>query len=525
MSSRLKYILGSLLVLVLGITITFYAWTFGLPSHIRHIPKNATKVFTVDPISIFDKVALDVIFDLNFYDLIIEILTKEGISTENKGPRELGFDLFQQYYFFNVDEIGNDNGYYGAVIPLGDVEMFSEYMIGRFQDQVEIDGPFKIVETTPKTALAWNDEVVLVIGGHKYANHLIKELFDLTLLESLAGQNEAFKDFQTTGFEVGAWMDFQIFYEQNYSRAGMLTHMGVTTKAFEKSYLTAATQFYDGEVDLDINLHYNELLASIMPDILKGKDNSELLKYMMFDDPSIVGRISLNNEKFNQLLKDNSSKMGMVIGSIIRKGVPDLLNGNISIAISEIGLRDVRKWDYLAEIYWKETIPDYEYIAGAEVDSFETLQKHMNSPFILNHGDHYEVRGLGKDIGDTMYIFLHDEKMFFTQSPRIRNRFIEVKDNPALQELDFDTEKAEFNIGIKELLNDYTEEAVEFFKIEHKDILQNNIDDLDIVVNGDEDDAYNANVKVNLKNKSKNSLYTLMNMYSSTIKFQKLFSE
>ena len=71
---------------------------------------------------------------MSFYDLIIDILTKEGISVNGEGPEELGFSLFKEYYFYNVDEVGRADGYYGAIIPLENVNRFSNYMINRFKD-------------------------------------------------------------------------------------------------------------------------------------------------------------------------------------------------------------------------------------------------------------------------------------------------------------------------------------------------------------------------------------------------------
>ena len=128
--------------------------------------------------------------------------------------------MLKEYYFYNVDEVGRDDGYYGAVIPLDDVVRFSNYMTGRFKEAVETDGEFKWVNTNKTTCIAWNetDEVLLLVGGHKYAKRLIKELFDLTTDESLAGKSPSFNQFQSSGFEMGAWLNFEVLYAQKKAK-------------------------------------------------------------------------------------------------------------------------------------------------------------------------------------------------------------------------------------------------------------------------------------------------------------------
>ena len=72
----LKYTGLSIFILALGIWLLPKFLGPRLPYHIRHIPINATKVFTINTSNVLKKVALESIFDMSFYDLIIDILTK-----------------------------------------------------------------------------------------------------------------------------------------------------------------------------------------------------------------------------------------------------------------------------------------------------------------------------------------------------------------------------------------------------------------------------------------------------------------
>lgn len=512
MKKSLKYIGLSALIIGLSIWIVPILLGPGLPNHIRHIPYNTTKVFTVNTSNIIKKVALESIFDMSFYDLIIDILTKEGISVNGEGPEELGFSLFKEYYFYNVDEVGRADGYYGAIIPLENVNRFSEYMINRFKDAVETDGVFKLVNTNKTTCIAWNGEVLLLIGGHKYAKRLIKELFDLTVDESLAGQNPSFETFQTSGFEMGAWIDLEILYEQNKSKMAILESIGIESKMFNNAFVSSAFNFDDGNLDMDINLYLNQAFNQALPDLFKSGDNQRLFKNMMMEDLPLFGRLSLNTQKANKLILEHRSKFGIMGGMIIGQGVPQMLGGDMAVTLNYVGMKKQKEYNWVNQLTTYKDVPDYGYLAAISIKDKKGVETLLNSPLIMKENGYYTIGGFSRKL----FVFLEEDMLYMTQSAQVRDVF-QTSDNKGLKNR-LNDEKFAIHVDIQQMLEKFEPEALQYFNIDQAVMISKEAETIDIQVNGMKNEAFNCEIELNLKNKKENSLYTILELYNESIK-------
>ena len=514
MKKALKYTGLSIFILALGIWLLPKFLGPGLPYHIRHIPINATKVFTINTSNVLKKVALESIFDMSFYDLIIDILTKEGISINGEGPQELGFSMLKEYYFYNVDDVGRDDGYYGAVIPLDDVVRFSNYMTGRFKEAVETDGEFKWVNTNKTTCIAWNetDEVLLLVGGHKYAKRLIKELFDLTTDESLAGKSPSFNQFQSSGFEMGAWLNFEVLYAQNKSKINALEQIGFESKLLENAFITSGFYFVDGTVNMEIDLHLNDSFLETLPGLFVENDNQALFENMMMQDLPLFGRFSLNTQKAISLLEKHRNKFGIMGGMIIGQGVPKMLGGDIAITLNYVGMKKQKKYNWQTQITSYVDVPDYGYLGCVSIKDIEGVTTLLNSPLIMKTDDYYTIGGFA----NKMFVFLKQDKLYLTQSEKIRDEFL-MKGNKG-SSLNFSDEKFAIHIDIQQMLSKFSQEALKYFNIDQAVMISKEAESIDLQLNGMDDQIYNCAIQLHLLNKSENSLYTILEMYNASIK-------
>ena len=509
MKKALNYVVG-LVIVAAGIGYFLFQPSSNLPSYIKYIPQEATKVVSFDSKNVFKKVALESIFDLSFYQLIKDILKKEGISNKDEGPEELGFSLFSSYYFYTVEKTDTTQNFHGSIIPLDNAKKFSDFMVEKYSRRlIELEN-FRFVQTTENSIVAWNDEIMMLVGGHKDPARVLIKLADLNNSNNLIGQNESFQDFHQEDFEVGTWFNVEVLYRQNSTKAAILGQLGVTPEKLRGSYLTSYLYFIDGAVDMELNFHFNEDMGKTLPGLFVSNNNQDLMKHMILDQIPLIGRFSLDMGIGNKIIASNQGDYGLIGNMIISQGVPKMLSGDFSVSLNHVSMKEVKKYSFLTETYDTILEPNYEFLAGVTLKEKQQFMELINNNMFVNFKDGYYDVG-----GGEIYMFIKEDKLYFTTSARVKDEFL----GSSINEIDaaMKAEKMQMRVNVEDMINKFSSGAIDYLGIQHTDIINEHLKTIDLQVNGLKDDTYKAKVKLNMKDQSQNSLYIILGMYNETI--------
>jgi len=306
----------------------------------KHIPKDATLVVAVNPMSFYDKLK-DHKAELD--TLIGSFSQKMMHSDSAKKQGELtkqAFDFQKSFFFFvkasnSIAEGKSVNAAF--VVPLKDKDKFVELLKSTGQDINISQGTGFSFVIKQKATFGWNNDIAIIIpayGGYMDTlgqKAVLESLFNLKENESIADNKSFTKSFTTKA---------DISYYTNSSQSLTAVSMLALTKASDlvkDTYSAGTINFDDGDVDLKIASYPNPALL----DLLK-KNPAEKLSANTLENypgkPQGIADISINIKQLisildymgvNQMINPFLQKQGLSLDDVAAA-----FKGEIAIAAS-----------------------------------------------------------------------------------------------------------------------------------------------------------------------------------------------
>lgn len=303
---------------------------------VKLIPKDANLVLTFDTKSIAKK-------SLDFKEIFSLETIKKAFSSDDSTSvkiKNAGIDFTSNAYLFGQVN-GDVNGYMAAVLPLSDASNFETFLKDvNTEFTIVEEGGFKIGTTKAdkNSIFIWNENTAVFCGQSATETVNVKDrvlgFFNLKPEESLAENDNKFKELQSETADISFWMSFEKIAElaskYNPAAAGM---------NFKDTYMTAVCNFENGQVVVNSNYHANKELAE---KLAIGKDNIEKSLIGAVPGKSVISLLSfsMNMEKLYAYLQkenltasiDESAKMVDLNG----KDLFTLFNGDFIGTINGI---------------------------------------------------------------------------------------------------------------------------------------------------------------------------------------------
>lgn len=306
----------------------------------KHIPKDATLVMAINPMSFYDKLKEHKAELDTLIGSFAQKMMNSDSATKQGALAKEAFDFQKSFFFFvkasnSIAEGKSINAAF--VVPLKDKDKFVELLKSTGESLDISQGTGFSFAIKQKATFGWNNDIAIIIpSGGYYTDTLgqkavLESLFNLKESESIADNKSFTKSFTTKA---------DISYYTNSSQSFTAVSVLALTKASDlvkDTYSAGTINFDDGEVALKITSYPNPTLL----DLLKKNPATKLSGNALENypgKPQAIADISINFKQLVSIL--NYMGVDQMINPFLQKqglsldDVAAAFKGEIAVAAS-----------------------------------------------------------------------------------------------------------------------------------------------------------------------------------------------
>ena len=339
----------------------------------KYIPKNAMTVLKVNTMSLAGKLDFDKIENMKSYDDMVDQMNEVGIDMSKlfKNPLKSGISLKDNIYLFT--ELNDEKLNIGMVFGISDPNNFKDF-IDKFASDANLE--YKTSDeifiytseddNNTEMSIVWNDDACVIYFGNEESLSKSKHLLNQESEESILS-NESYVKSEDKGGDASLYINYKNINKVIENEIENLdSYYPKKIKDFYKNIegSTLVLNFNKDHMSIDGVQFFKDENKTEEFNILgeKGLD-SKAIEYISSNGKILMGMTAVINMKevFNILktipkYDDGISELERTIG-LSESEIKNLLNGNISMAITEIKMKDIEKTTY----EYNEYINDYEF--------------------------------------------------------------------------------------------------------------------------------------------------------------------
>ncbi|MEO1434383.1 MAG: DUF4836 family protein, partial [Bacteroidota bacterium] len=234
------------------------------------------------------------------------------------------------YFFFNIDKITKESpeGSFGMVAALADKDQFEKILKDSAPEQVSFvkQSGYTMVNNPddPEVTIAYNNEV-LIIGGYlsddmdKPAAPMMAEFF--AKKGASIASNSAWKALAGEDHDIAQFFNLDpVFAALGDEIKPQLAMVGIDEKALIGNYLTAFTDFRNGEVYSETGYFLNDDLTKDINMFFKDEVKTDFSKYVPADAQVAYMTFGLDIKGVEQVLKEKGM-LGLVNMQMAQMGL------------------------------------------------------------------------------------------------------------------------------------------------------------------------------------------------------------
>ena len=414
-------------VLLLGI-IGFIIYSMMTPKDLaRHIPNDAVMAVRVDMASMAQKMPLDQMKDLSFFQFIKKDMpakAREQFEKIMKDPKASGINFLQSPYFFlTPGSIDFEDMTMGVVVGISDkasfLETFKAMTKGELSSKEE--GGFTVFSDDDMAKLLVSDEVAFFLYKNPNSRASLletaKSMLDLSKDKSLAG-NDGFSTFLKNAGDISMYMNKSAYKKMfNQSPQAMLFLGGGLFNDMIDAY----------PVGYSISFEEDRILGKTIPDPAASKSASYFKetglseKDLTWLDPNgtplmyMTANVQVKNiiteGMKNSFLKAGIEEELMPLG-LTQQDLESFLAGNISIALNDIQYTPVFSEFDGTELYMKDKPL---FTIHATMDNTKAYDKilAMGGTNLVNEGGLIGLE-LNPYNNDSVFLYVKGKELFIS---------------------------------------------------------------------------------------------------------------
>lgn len=330
---------------------------------IKHIPKDATLVLAINPMSFYDKMKNN---KGEIDSLINSFVDKMANSDSVKQQGELAkeaFDFKKSVYFFikASNSIAEGKSISGAtIIPLKNKDKFVAFLKSTNPLlNISEETGFSFTQSN-KFAAGWNKDIAIILSSGNYAEETankasLESLFNLKESESIASDDKFLKSFDAKS---------DISFYTNSSQSVSAFSMLALTKASDlvKDVYSAGTlNFNNGSIDINLTTYPNSTLLDLVKKNPAAKLNGESLQNYPGQPEGIID-FSINIKQLISIL--NYMGVDQMINPFLQKqnlsldDIAAAFKGEIAFAASSFRIEQKQSPYYNATV----SSPQFNYL-------------------------------------------------------------------------------------------------------------------------------------------------------------------
>ncbi len=361
----------------------------------KYIPKTASGVIKINPLSMGRKIDFDAIKKMRSYQPFTKSFEGKSKSMAKflGNPSKIGMSFTDNIYIFGSDLIESNDKAAGLVFGVSDADMLKSFIESFAKDanlEFEKSGNLNIYKTkstsldnaTEETdfsndndqlAIVWNDEACLVYYAGTKSLSGAKKIMSQTEDNSIRSL-QSFKNTESEGGDMAVYVN----YGKGFN--SMLKYISVPQKLKKQVENLDAISFVVTFNDQDITTSYfqyykDQSLAKEFQMLQKGGLSEESLGLISPNGKILLGITSMIDiPSLIQLLKtfpeakSSMKELATTIG-ITDAELESLLDGSLSVALTKLSTKEI-----------EETVYDYENM-NPETGEFE--QKKITSTKVV----------------------------------------------------------------------------------------------------------------------------------------------
>ncbi|MCK5846198.1 MAG: DUF4836 family protein [Bacteroidales bacterium] len=507
---------------------------------IKHIPDNATFVFTVLPSQLISKSNVDDFSNTNFYKKMIE---KDSFSISDqhynrmmefdyifKNPKESGVDFNEQFFAFSIS---NKNGWQQSMavnFGIADSDKFRALLTKAAENKmdsmefVDENGVNFLIskKKDSKEIIAWNENTAIIYSVTKgYCNNefLVEKAGDLVTQKysNSISSNKTFVEFYENRKDISVWFnsDF-VLHSLNYEYQTIAKmQMPINLKGIEYNYHIS---FEKGNAIAESQLVLPKELESLVDDykIIKDDFDDDILKYIPAEsfanfsiaiDAHELYRMIKDLYKERQVNIDGVESMAEAAMDIDIENMFSAINGELIINVHRVDIKEDslmakcgNSLDFKVSVLVKL---DNDEVYKSFLKIFEDNEKKMvDGYYVLN------------DDKDELYATMVDNIMMITNEKVVIVNFVAKKElSPSLKDSDIAKHLNNYALFGKINLNfsDYANETQNYYNKQYSKIDKTKMRDKLEEVRLEPIDSYHSKVILEFKDKERNSLEVIFN--------------
>jgi len=361
----------------------------------KYIPKTASGVIKINPLSMGSKIDFDAIKKMRSYQPIIKSFESEfkNMAKFLENPSKIGMSFTDNIYIFGSDLIESKDKAVGLVFGVSDADMLKTFIESFAKDanlEFEKSGNLNIYKTKSTTsnnaedaslnitsendnqiAIVWNDEACIIYyAGAKTLSGAKK-----IMTQSESNSIRSLESFKNTESEGG---DMAVYINYSKSFSSMNEYISVPQKLKKQLANVDAAAFVVAFNDQDITAkcfqyYKDQSLAKEFQLLQNGGLSKESLEFISPNGKILLGITSvIDIPNLIQLLKSfpeaksTMKEMATTIG-ITQTELESLLDGSLSVALTKLSSKEI-----------EDTVYDYENInpeTGEFAQSTQTVTK------------------------------------------------------------------------------------------------------------------------------------------------------
>ena len=330
-------------------------------------------VLKVNTLSLARKLDFDEIENMKSYNDMVDQMDEGGIDMSKlfKNPLKSGISLKDNIYLFT--ELNDEKSSIGMVFGISDPNNFKDF-IEKFASDANLE--YKTSDeifiytsegdNNTEMSIVWNDDACVIYYDNEESLSKSKRLLNQESEESILS-NESYIKSEDKGGDASLYINYKNINKLIENEIENLdSYYPKKIKDFYKNIegSTFVLNFNKNHISIDGMQFFKDENKTEEFNILgeKGLD-SKAIDFISSNGKLLMGMTAVINMKevFNILktipkYDEGISELENIIG-LSESEIKNLLNGNISMAISEIKMKDIEKSTY----EYNEFIGDYEF--------------------------------------------------------------------------------------------------------------------------------------------------------------------
>ena len=515
--------IGFALILILSL------WSCGTNSetYLDAIPQNAKMVIQINTPNLASKVGKESIKQFKAPPMPLAVWKNSPPMARElfQNPETTGIDPFKSAYLFSFSPKEKTETF-ALLLPIENAELFTNFVKEQSREEVQSSNGYSFVEIPQQGKIAWKDNFAILALSQNKKGRVLNTTNLNVLMNFEAGnsvlQNTNFKKFLEGKHDVALWVNSSFYELEELQDAQYFNDVNlenIDKEQLKDNYLHISLTFDDGKASIKTKFFPNPNLPKEYQQLWRGeKFESDLLDYIPDGTPLAFGTGFTTKKMLEKVLDKKSLKRA----GISQEEVLEVFGGSYEVFVTDI--KPMLVTSRGRNSYFgnqkaqkrQELFP--EIVLATEIKNKETCQKilaklqvQLEKEFSINISQDGDIYTWESKAGmPTFYLHVFDDVLILSNNKKITEDKQDESLSGELEEM-INSSLSSYYLNLN--TSSYSKNTHQLIRNKsfffYNQVIQaiGKFESVRITVDKSGNEAL---IELHLKDKSKNSLYNLI---------------